>query len=80
MKTFIQIDGQRADGASVPPHATIHDADFVPRVGDVIAVAGWVPESEVTKVVFHYAIDPSEKHRVTIQVKEYLAPPPPGHP
>jgi hypothetical protein len=79
MKTIVQIDGKRVDGASVPPHATIQDADFVPRKGDLITVENWALPSEVTKVTFHYSTDPAKKHRVIIEVKEHVAPPPLGH-
>lgn len=73
MATILQIDGWRAGSgnvgdASIPPHATIHNADFVPALGDFITVEGHANQHQVIKRVFHYAINPDGKHRVDVTV------------
>lgn len=79
MKTILQIDGYGPDGAGVPPHATVKDADFVPGLGDLITVGDWAVKCEVIDVVFHYATRPDRKHRVDILVRDYVESPGPRH-
>jgi hypothetical protein len=64
MGTIVQIDGKRRDGTSSPPHLTIHDADFVPRVGDLIRFG--TSEAEVTRVVFEFLADSGRPHIIHI--------------
>jgi hypothetical protein len=69
MRTRIEIDGLRENGAGVPPHQSIPDADFIPRVGEFITAPGLPYESVVVKVVFQYAINPNQQHLVTVTVR-----------
>jgi hypothetical protein len=64
MRPIVQIDGRRADGTSSPPHLTINDADFIPRVGDFIKFG--TSGHEVTKVEIEYAIEAGRPHVIHV--------------
>jgi hypothetical protein len=64
MNTIVQIDGKRANGASCPPHLTIHNADFIPRIGDLIKFGATY--HEVRQIEFEYSMGGKKPHIIHV--------------